>query len=372
VPKLHRSPLDALAGELGAVAGQVEREANYRLSAALADLRAHEAEREARFVRLERLVEERVASVKDGAPGKDGRDGDTVTMDDLAPLIERAVRDGIDASRAALASLPAPQDGKDGRDGVDGTSVTVDDVRPVVSETVEKAVAAIPVPKDGRDGSDGASGRDGVDGTSVSIDDIRPIVSDLVEKAVGAIPPPNNGNDGRDGVDGAPGKDGRDGKLPVVRAWFDQIHYDTDVVTHNGSLYQALRDTAKEPPHADWGCLAAAGRDGMDGRSFAIRGTHKEDGEYRALDVVVLNGASFVAKRDAPGECPGDGWQLMAAQGKRGAPGERGPIAKGERGLAGPKVSAMEVNDAGLLTLKNEDGSTVTCDLYPLLSKLGR
>lgn len=112
------------------------------------------------------------------------------------------------------------------------------------------------------------------------------------------------------------------------------------------------------------------GQNGADGRSFVIRGTWLESESYAALDVVALNGASFGAKRDDPGPCPGDGWQLIAAQGKRGNAGERGASVKGERGLPGVAPASMAVDDDGLLTLTNADGSTVTCDLYPLLSRL--
>jgi hypothetical protein len=87
---------------------------------------------------------------------------------------------------------------------------------------------------------------------------------------------------------------------------------------------------------------------------------------------VALGGASFGARRDDPGPCPGDGWQLIAAQGKRGNAGERGASVKGERGLPGVAPASMAVDDDGLLTLTNADGSTVACDLYPLLSKLVR
>ena len=45
---------------------------------------------------------------------------------------------------------------------------------------------------------------------------------------------------------------------------------------------------------------------------------------YKALDIVALNGGSFIAKKDDPGSCPGAGWQLIASQGKRGDKGERG------------------------------------------------
>jgi hypothetical protein len=39
-----------------------------------------------------------------------------------------------------------------------------------------------------------------------------------------------------------------------------------------------------------------------------------------------------IAKRDNPGVCPGDGWQVMSRQGKPGLRGENG-----ERGLRGEK-----------------------------------
>ncbi len=158
----------------------------------------------------------------------------------------------------------------------------------------------------------------------------------------------------------------------MVRAWADEIHYQSDAVVYDGATYMALRDTGRAPPHEDWICIAAAGRNGIDGRSFEVMGTYKADGEYRALNVVALNGGAFVAKRDEPGLCPGDGWQLIAGQGKQGKPGDRGPSGpKGDRGGSGPAVTGLEVDSDGLLRVKNADGSVVDVDLYPLLSRLG-
>jgi hypothetical protein len=63
----------------------------------------------------------------------------------------------------------------------------------------------------------------------------------------------------------------------------------------------------------------------------------------------------------------------MSVQGKRGNPGERGaPGQKGDRGEPGLPVVALEVSEDGSLTLVNGDGTTVTCDLYPILSKIAR
>jgi hypothetical protein len=66
-----------------------------------------------------------------------------------------------------------------------------------------------------------------------------------------------------------------------------------------------------------------------------VRGTFDQRASYRRLDVVALNGGSFIALKDAPGPCPGPGWQLIASQGKRGVAGE-----KGERGPPGPRGDA--------------------------------
>jgi uncharacterized coiled-coil protein SlyX len=56
-----------------------------------------------------------------------------------------------------------------------------------------------------------------------------------------------------------------------------------------------------------------------------VRGTYSNGSTYQALDVIVKDSSSFVALRDSPGPCPGDGWQMIACGGKRGPQGERGP-----------------------------------------------
>jgi hypothetical protein len=59
-----------------------------------------------------------------------------------------------------------------------------------------------------------------------------------------------------------------------------------------------------------------------------IRGTYARTEKYVAGDLVVLDGASFTAKRASPGPCPGPDWQLVARQGARGVAGERGPAGR--------------------------------------------
>jgi hypothetical protein len=124
-------------------------------------------------------------------------------------------------------------------------------------------------------------------------------------------------------------------KLPIATAYCaDSVHYAGQVVAHCGSAYQAVRDTARAPPHVDdWVCLASGGRDAV---TPTVRGTFDAREQYRELDIVVFDGATWIARRDNPGICPGDNWQLMAKQGRRGRPGipgERG--ARGEKGDTG-------------------------------------
>jgi hypothetical protein len=146
--------------------------------------------------------------------------------------------------------------------------------------------------------------------------------------------------DGPRGEPGPRGEAGSPGKIEQVYGYVeDAVHYRGDIVTHGGSTYQARCDTAREPPHDDWICVARAGVDGRAGRdgcSLNVRGTLKAGENYRAFDIVALNGGSFIARRDDPGDCPGEGWQLLSTPGKRGQQGPRG-----ERGPVGPSAPVI-------------------------------
>lgn len=135
-----------------------------------------------------------------------------------------------------------------------------------------------------------------------------------------------------------------------------------------------IRDGADGAPGPPGAASDIPGPPGADGRSVAVRGTYADTETYHALDLVALNGGSFIALCDDPGPCPGDGWQLLARQGKAGAPGMRGE--RGERGEVGPAgppgpgAASFTVSEDGLLTLGMGNGGTVTCDLYPMLARL--
>jgi hypothetical protein len=88
--------------------------------------------------------------------------------------------------------------------------------------------------------------------------------------------------------------------------------------------------------------------------SQRIRGTHDPAATYSASDLVAKDGASFIARRDNPGDCPGGGWQLIARQGQRGIAGERGPA-----GRDAPRIVGWVVDrSAFTVAPKFSDGST--------------
>ena len=66
-----------------------------------------------------------------------------------------------------------------------------------------------------------------------------------------------------------------------------------------------------------------------------IRGTRVSTEKYQALDLVARDGTIWLCKHSDPGECPGEGWQLVSQRGKTGAPGPIGP--RGETGPPGPQ-----------------------------------
>lgn len=321
---------DAAADSVARVIAAVRRDGQQERELREAQFVARMAEMEVRFsavADLERRLAERLSTIRDGEPGRDGANGRDADPESTAALVRLEVA-------TSFASLEKPKDGH---------SPTPEELASPIEQAVRLALSGLPQAKHGIDGAPGEPGERG-----------------------------EKGDKGEAGERGDVGPAGPAGLLPAVKQWSDGVHYRGDVVAFSGCCYQAVRDTGKQPGHEDWLCIAEKGtdaRDGEDGRSFNICGTWLDINTYRRLDVVSLNGASFVAKKDDPGACPGEGWQLIAAQGKRGNVGERGP--KGERGPAGAPVIAASIDPEGLLTLTNGDGSVVTCDLYPVLSRLG-
>jgi len=109
----------------------------------------------------------------------------------------------------AVAAIPAPLDGKD------GTSVSVDDVLPTLEKRVDDFLAAIPRPKDGEPGRDGLDVKDlfRADGGRLVA-----VMSDGTTKDLGAFV----------GKDGDPGRDGVDGKDGAAGLGFEDMEFVTD------------------------------------------------------------------------------------------------------------------------------------------------
>jgi len=251
--------------------------------------------------------------------------------------------------------------GKDGRDGKDGTPGPIG-LRGEQGERGEKGDRGLP----GADGLAGLRGLDGKDGIGIK-----------GEK--GDRGPP--GADGIDGADGKPGIDGKDGVqgpegprglLPEIKSWRqDEITYRGEVVTYDGGCFQAVKDTAMVPGGKDWCMIAAPGK---DGRSFRIRGVHKEGVVYDALDVVTLDRAWLVAKRDAPGPCPGPDWIAgpIGRKGDKGLHGERGPTGgKGEDAAPAREWVAVAIDreNFSLKTIMSDGSEGPTIDLRPLFDE---
>jgi hypothetical protein len=120
---------------------------------------------------------------------------------------------------------------------------------------------------------------------------------------------------------------------PAIRDFEEgKICYAGELIQHLGSTWQCRADTARPPSDDDeaWQLVAAGG---LDGRSLRIHGTYQSGERYAQLDVCIVNSASFVARRSTSSAPPGEDWQLLCGQGKRGQPGPKGD--RGERGLAG-------------------------------------
>jgi hypothetical protein len=96
------------------------------------------------------------------------------------------------------------------------------------------------------------------------------------------------------------------------------------------------------------------------GKSLCVRGTFIPGTRYEQYDVVAVNGCSFIAREDNPGQCPGEGWQLLASAGRRGARGFVGP--KGERGEPGESATAGPGFKAFHVDRKTYTMSIITTD----------
>jgi hypothetical protein len=402
-PRMHSAqPLDILFEEAGASLGRIERELRLKDEARAAKFEARLAAIELAAFKAEedrqRKFEARMAELrdgKDGEPGRDGKDADTApildeidrkfsNIDENVKILGRGL---IDQVNAKLAEVKDGKDGEPGKDAdiellrreliddVDGLNSQFTDIfdscETVLINKIEARLAEVKDGKDGEPGKDADIGQLVKDVEAMKervweqFEAYNELYSERVETKLAEI---KDGKDGEQGPPGKDGKDGQDGKMPIAREWTNRVHYAGDVVRNNGSTYQALADTGREPPHGDWGELASRGTDGI---GFILRGTYDASAEYRQHDIVMINRNSFAAKYDNPGECPGDGWTLFAASGQRGKEGP--PGSPGPKGADGRLVSITKWEadpDEMVLRIADSTGNTFTVDLQPIAERI--
>lgn len=269
----------------------------------------------------------------------------------MAPELElRALIDGSrDAVRRVIADLRERADAAEQLRAAEHRAFMAEQ-REAMAALIRRVDDRLATVRDGRDGIDGKDGADGRDGERGEAGPQGEPGRDGKDGAPGA--------DGRDGQDGAPGRDGIDGKDGAA-----------GVDGRDGNDGSDGRDGAdgKDGAPGERGEPGSDGVDGKDAYAGEARGLFDAEANYRAMDVVSFNGSEWRAKRDDPGELPGDGWMLSASKGKRGDRGDRGPQgADGARGKDGSSVIAAFVDDAMQLTLTRDDGTEVKADLYPL------
>jgi hypothetical protein len=233
------------------------------------------------------------ADGQDGAPGRDGKDCD---MEAVQAMVVAAVK-----------ALPAP---KDGANGQDGRSVTLEDLRPLVdsavksirneaAETVAAAVKALPVPKDGKDGDrgpkgdpgqDGADGADGIGLAGAMIDRAGELLVTLTNgtvKSLGAVV----GKDGKDGIDG------------ISLDTFEMEYLEE---THEVRIKAACAGRTKEVRYPAGG--------------LRPQGYWREGTKAKACEAWVHDGSLWIAAKDTEGkpQAQGDDWVIAARKGRDG------------------------------------------------------
>ncbi len=268
---------------------------------------------------VEALVQEAVAQIP--AP----QDGQSVTVDDVRPIIEEAVRAEVEKMpvpeapelpdvealvQEAVAQIPTPQDGQ---------SVTVDDVRPMieeatasaVSEAVKEAVKSLPVPE------------------VPPLPDVEQLVAEVASRI--EIPAPVPGADGKDAL-----------QIEILPDIDEEKSYARgSYATFNGGLWRSFEKTHGK---RGWECLVN-GVSGIDieqkspreftitarladgsqeQKSFAVpvmiyKGVFHHGESYSPGDTVTWGGSLWhcnEATGDKPGENGSKGWQLAVKRGR--------------------------------------------------------
>ncbi|MCA1404685.1 collagen-like protein [Ensifer sp. IC3342] len=346
------------------------------VSRALAELRA-----EHKTIVLD--LSERVAAIRDGKDGAAGQQGERGEKGDQGEKGEPGERGETgERGEPGLQGDPGPP-GEPGPTGARGEQ----GVRGESGDKGEPGLQGVPGPpgepgpagargetgKRGEQGDPGLPGKDGIDGAPGKDGERGPPGEkgergEKGETGERGEPGPQGetgprglrGETGPQGPRGEQGERGEPGRFAPPVDWQEGAVFHAGELVHcDGSTFAARIDTAQKPPHADWACVALKGADAYPGEP---RGLYDPQASYRKLDRVVQDGSEWVARRDAPGPLPGEGWMLAAKAGSRGKPGERG--AQGPQGKPGVGVAGGTC-DGYSLRLTLDDGRAVEIDLRP-------
>lgn len=171
-----------------------------------------------------------------------------------------------------------------------------------------------------------------------------------------------DGADGRDGIDGRDGEPGPQGEAG------EQGPQGEQGLPGNDGAPGEKGDAGEPGERGETGEKGDTGSDGPPAYVGEAKGLFDPEAEYCARDVVALNGSAFMAKADNPGECPGDGWMLLAQKGKRGEKGDRGERGmEGKSGKDGAQPIALTIDRESMeFRMILDSGEECAADFYPI------
>lgn len=165
------------------------------------NLRELEAQAKSLAPVLKGFVDKALAAFR-GELSKDLDERDAGLRNELAEAVKGIPSPNVEVIAAQAAKLvPVPENGKDADPEVvrqavadevaklpapkDGESVTVEDVAPMIRGAIQEAVAALPPAEPG---------------VSVTAEDLRPLIAEELAKALAGLEPPKDGEPGRDAL----------------------------------------------------------------------------------------------------------------------------------------------------------------------------
>ncbi len=203
-----------------------------------------------------------------GADGKNGKDAE-VDYEFVIDSVKTELINNETIISKIVNAIPVPSNGVDGKDGVDGKSITVEEVAPTINNLIDEKIKSIKVVdgKDGKDGKDGVDGKDGKDAEPFEQSYVEEIVKHVLSEMDLPIV---QGIDGKDGVNGKDGEPADENK--ILRLLYDNIKNSPSILKEIAS-YVSLPDVIN-------------GKDGVDGKDGKDGTNGKDSLEIEILDLI--------------------------------------------------------------------------------------